>query len=563
MAKTTHQYETELARLRAKRAELETEKVELETKLAALPERNRQILRELHQINQPENYSDGMDLPIPSDNVVIPHELEKMEAFANIEKKSATIIKKKHLVPLDRDLRRVTEKQQSLIAILDQLQSTNLLKGKDLIAQLEAIDRQNRPVSNNLEVNSPVRTNLIAEVNKLLSNVDREIELLNKNKQSIMNKFSQVVKLIAEFKENCFEQSMELANLQHIDQRLHEINASILTQEQDFAPAPAQPKAAVAPQAAEDDDILAVSSSSSSSLPSSLSSRSSISTISTLADGNGINDLDEAARTRRAALFSLLNTELTTYAHDNTSSRTEKNKLELLREALSYFDKAKNQRSILAKEQAILVLLNRNIDKQLTAPFHAFLNRMKLAILVYDYQYLNLSGDLERHLRLASPKIQQNIRALYAQLHSMAEYGQKLKKPEQEIVGQLEFDLRRELDDFVARSFDPDFPNSPSTDEMATCFDDFKERFTARLHSQDHMMTQHTKKWRPIVANILAGVATLGIALGVKLIYSKLKEGHASFFMGKTGKEQQVKRVEDTLKNFDDKPNKGPGHQGG
>ena len=493
MVKSIHEYENQLAELERKKASLESRKTELSDNIARCAEKNREILKQVHQINHPQNFNDDFGAPLM--DVVVPRDLKGMREFAKKERLEANKIKRKHTAAADHDKK-------------DQVNPNK-------------------------------------QVNLLLSNSNEEM----------------------------FEQDMCEGELQDIDSAIAKLDtriAEIRAQaEQDNpqilqpAAVQAQPDAAVVPQAAEDDDIVAVSASSSSSLPSSLSSRSSISTISTLADGNGINDLDEAARTRRAALFSLLNTELTTYAHDNTSSRTEKNKLELLREALSYFDKAKNQRSILAKEQAILVLLNRNIDKQLTAPFHAFLNRMKLAILVYDYQYRNLSGDLERHLGLASPKIQQNIRALYAQLHSMAEYGQKLKKPEQEIVGQLEFDLRRELDDFVARSFDPDFPNSPSTDEMATCFDDFKERFTARLHSQDHMMTQHTKKWRPIVANILAGVATLGIALGVKLIYSKLKEGHASFFMGKTGKEQQVKRVEDTLKNFDDKPNKGPGHQGG
>ena len=499
MVKSIHEYENQLAELERKKASLESRKTELSDNIARCAEKNREILKQVHQINHPQNFNDDFGAPLM--DVVVPRDLKGMREFAKKERLEANKIKRKHTAAADHDK-------------------------KDQV---------------NPNKHDPDQVNL------LLSNSDEEM----------------------------FEQDMCEGELQDIDSAIAKLDtriAEIRAQaEQDNpqilqpAAVQAQPDAAVVPQAAEDDDIVAVSASSSSSLPSSLSSRSSISTISTLADGNGTNDPDEDARKRRTALFNLLNTELTTYANDNTSSRTEMNKLERLREALSSFDKAKYKPSILAQEQAILVLLNQDINQQLTAPFHAFLNRMKLAILNHDYQFMDLEHNkLDRYLAVAPQSISQNIRALYAQLHRMKEYGQKLKEPALSTVTNLAKDLTRDLDDFIVRTFDPDHLTEPlSPGDIANHFNDFKERFTARLHTQDQLMAQHTKKWRPMVANILAGVATLGIALGVKLVYSKLKEGHASFFMSKTGKEQHVKRVEDTLRNFDDKPNKGPGNNGG
>ncbi len=85
----------------------------------------------------------------------------------------------------------------------------------------------------------------------------------------------------------------------------------------------------------------------------------------------------------------------------------------------------------------------------------------------------------------------------------------------------------------------------PTPDE----FQRFKRHFTARLHSQDDLMSIHKKAWKGHLANFFIGLFTLGIALGIKAIYSSVKEGKATLFFTETNRNKQISSIDDVIKN--------------
>jgi len=131
------------------------------------------------------------------------------------------------------------------------------------------------------------------------------------------------------------------------------------------------------------------------------------------------------------------------------------------------------------------------------------------------------------------------ISGLLASINEMKQYAKTLAPNEKTIVSTLAAQLKLDVNSFIVQN--PD--KLPTTDS----YQKFAEKFIARLHSQDAIMNKHTS-WKPIIKNILAGVSTLGIALGIKLIHSKATTGRFSLFFDKTQKQEKVSAVEEKLK---------------
>ena len=137
-----------------------------------------------------------------------------------------------------------------------------------------------------------------------------------------------------------------------------------------------------------------------------------------------------------------------------------------------------------------------------------------------------------------NPALRSAIADLYGKLDHMLTYGQT--HHDQQTVIDLEIALREDLDRFVI--------DNKTQAPTAAVFDAFKARFTARLHSYDDVLGQRTSdQWKPIVANILIALATVGIALVIKAAYSKVKTGRVLGFFSETEGQRQVNAIENSV----------------
>lgn len=134
----------------------------------------------------------------------------------------------------------------------------------------------------------------------------------------------------------------------------------------------------------------------------------------------------------------------------------------------------------------------------------------------------------------------QKIQDLYEKIAGIKAYAATLPENKQGTINELGDLLQKDLDRFVIQS-----PNElPAKD----AYQQFDLRITARLHSQDDIMSDE-QSWSAIVFNFLLCVATLA-----KLIYSKAKTGRASLFFDKTEVQKEIEAPVDAaledLRNF-------------
>jgi predicted CopG family antitoxin len=133
------------------------------------------------------------------------------------------------------------------------------------------------------------------------------------------------------------------------------------------------------------------------------------------------------------------------------------------------------------------------------------------------------------------------IRGLYEQVTEMSAYGAQLDAQDScaAIVADLANKLKYDIDYFVT-THSNELPNEDD-------YTQFKENFTARLHSKDDVMSVHNEAWKPIVANFVIGFFTLGIALGIKLLHSKISSGRCSFFFDQSNHLDRIEKMEQAL----------------
>lgn len=209
--------------------------------------------------------------------------------------------------------------------------------------------------------------------------------------------------------------------------------------------------------------------------------------------------------------------------------------------------------------QPVIRFISGNIDKFPGNNLQAILNKLTIELLDFDKQipenFTDLPAAAEDTTNLHTDaagllltlgddrnEYVQNINNLYERIAHMREYGEKLDTEGNTCgidVSKLADQLQTDVDHFVLAHKDAS-PNKAS-------YTSFKTQFTARLHSQDDEMSKHREAWKPILANICIGIVSLGIAIGFKLIISKLSTGRASLFFDETARQEKIQSIDKSL----------------
>ncbi|MDR3441441.1 MAG: hypothetical protein P4L65_00310 [Legionella sp.] len=136
----------------------------------------------------------------------------------------------------------------------------------------------------------------------------------------------------------------------------------------------------------------------------------------------------------------------------------------------------------------------------------------------FDTKHARAIAQLEKHQQ-AHPDYVKAINNLYELIQKMHDSWPELTQK-----------LRHDVDRLVLAH--------PQNIPDQIQYNQFKKQFTARLHSEDINDSQRSS-WKLNLANIAVGILTLGIALGIKLIHSKIVEGRFKLFFEKTNNEEK------------------------
>lgn len=120
------------------------------------------------------------------------------------------------------------------------------------------------------------------------------------------------------------------------------------------------------------------------------------------------------------------------------------------------------------------------------------------------------------------------LRTLYKQISCMQDYG---IEHDNKTATALAEKLKQTTDHFI-------ISHGASLPDQHT-YQDFTKKFTARLHSEDNVISEHDHNWHYIAANI-----ALALLLIPKLIYSKLTTGRCSFFFEETKASQLINAID-------------------
>lgn len=207
-----------------------------------------------------------------------------------------------------------------------------------------------------------------------------------------------------------------------------------------------------------------------------------------------------------------------------------------------------NRYAISGDSTRVLTLVENNKKNFSGLHFHAVLNKITVELLDlnkkvpqnYNHKTKRQGNTLERHERAKAilsdheMEHEQYVKAVN-KLYGLIDDMEK-KWPE---TNSLTDKLRQDIDQFVASH-----PISLPTEKA---YNDFKAHFSARLHSEDEVLSTHRAAWKTNLANFAIGLFTLGVALGIKLVHSKLSEGHYSLFFSKTGRQKQTSLMEQVV----------------
>ncbi|MFC7780679.1 hypothetical protein [Legionella taurinensis] len=145
--------------------------------------------------------------------------------------------------------------------------------------------------------------------------------------------------------------------------------------------------------------------------------------------------------------------------------------------------------------------------------------------------------------KIAQKEISGVLQTLYDRIDEMKNY-EKLQNHSETVVSavnNVSQKLKGRLDDFVKTKLNDE--KQVTAQELSS----FTGEMRDILRSEDDKMHSERSWFAPVVANIVAGLFTLGIALGIKLASSKSTQGYAAFFMDKTQREKNVDKVDDAL----------------
>ncbi|WP_131754653.1 hypothetical protein [Legionella londiniensis] len=136
------------------------------------------------------------------------------------------------------------------------------------------------------------------------------------------------------------------------------------------------------------------------------------------------------------------------------------------------------------------------------------------------------------------------MKQIYLKINDLKNYGEDLKKEQLEIEGEVAIKLAQELEQKVDEFVLANGNNPPSQEAVKN----FKDDFLIHLHSQDDLMSKHETS-KSLIINIAAAVFTLGLALGIRLLVTKLfsPENRAMFFYDRSGRMERTRQIEKNL----------------
>lgn len=140
-------------------------------------------------------------------------------------------------------------------------------------------------------------------------------------------------------------------------------------------------------------------------------------------------------------------------------------------------------------------------------------------------------------LKEKHPQYGAKLQQLYDNITQMQHYGETLQLEAKEKVTQLATTLKQDTDHFLEQHGE----KPPE----ANAYEEFSKKFTARLHSADHVMSAQDKDWKYMLTNI-----TLILFLIPKLLYSKLTSGRCAFFSEKSTGDKLVDTLENSVHNL-------------
>ncbi|QRN03704.1 hypothetical protein GH742_07385 [Legionella sp. MW5194] len=163
----------------------------------------------------------------------------------------------------------------------------------------------------------------------------------------------------------------------------------------------------------------------------------------------------------------------------------------------------------------------------------------------FSEELIQLNNDEENSSsrRIGKNEVSEALRVLYGRIDAMRNY-EKLQNHSETVVSavnRVSQKLKDRLDDFVGAKLDDG--KQVTAQELGSFTDEMRDI----LRSEDDKMHSERSWFAPVVANIVAGLFTLGIALGIKLARSKSTQGYAAFFMDKTQREKNVDQVDEAL----------------
>lgn len=202
-------------------------------------------------------------------------------------------------------------------------------------------------------------------------------------------------------------------------------------------------------------------------------------------------------------------------------------------------------------EQSLLNVLYFAGRKTASNQFKSLVNGFYVELLDMQRQGKAQDQDVDPETVLTEmdathPDMVASLRGLYGDIDLLSTHAANLGSKHAKDAGKLKalsVNLKDELDRFVRSK-------PANSKDCAVLYQSFKEAFCARLDSHANIVEKHKVLW-PIVVNILVGVFTVGIALGIKLIHSRKTTGKFNLFFSQSSPLQKnVDRIEKKAANI-------------
>ena len=128
---------------------------------------------------------------------------------------------------------------------------------------------------------------------------------------------------------------------------------------------------------------------------------------------------------------------------------------------------------------------------------------------------------------------------LYLKIRKLGELSDTVRisdPKDAEEIKELGVTLERQLNDLCK--------NRPKSRKYI----EFKKIFVDTIKAHAPVMSKYDNLWKPILVNLIIGLFSLGIALGIKALHSKATTGRYSLFYAETDREKVIGELEQSLK---------------